>query len=274
MYQAIVIDDEKWVVRSLVNTIQNQKWFQVVAEFYDGKSGLAYLRVHRPELCFVDVRLPDISGLEILKAANEEELPTLFIVISGHAEFAYAQKAMLHNAISYCLKPFSSSELMDAMKKAWDILEDKKEEAIRISNLSQQAEIAAASDHENQPEPEHFVPMHLSSDHHSVQQMINYTEKHYTEDISIQNLASYCSINANYASQLFKQKMGFSFVSYLKKLRMEHASWLLTHTDKTVFLIADEVGYNNYFYFAKVFKKTTGKTPTEYRSSHRGEVTT
>lgn len=117
MYQAIVIDDEKWVVKSLIATIKNQDYFEITTEFYDGLSGLEYIRIHQPALAFVDVRLPGMGGLEILQAAHAEGLSTLFIMISGHAEFAYAQKAMFHNAIGYCLKPFSRSELMDSCKR-------------------------------------------------------------------------------------------------------------------------------------------------------------
>lgn len=117
MYQAIVIDDEKWVVKSLIATIKNQDYFEITTEFYDGLSGLEYIRIHQPALAFVDVRLPGMGGLEILQAAHAEGLSTLFIMISGHAEFAYAQKAMFHNAIGYCLKPFSRSELMVPCKR-------------------------------------------------------------------------------------------------------------------------------------------------------------
>lgn len=42
MYQAIVIDDEKWVVKSLIATIKNQNYFEITTEFYDGLSGLEY----------------------------------------------------------------------------------------------------------------------------------------------------------------------------------------------------------------------------------------
>lgn len=97
--------------------------------------------------------------------------------------------------------------------------------------------------------------------------MINYTEQHYREDISIQDLSERCSINANYASQIFKQEMGITFVSYLTSLRINHATWLLSNTEQTVFLIATQVGYNDYFYFAKVFKKVMGCTPTAYRKN-------
>lgn len=50
MYQAIVIDDEKWVVKSLIATIKNQDYFEITTEFYDGLSGLEYIRIHQPAL--------------------------------------------------------------------------------------------------------------------------------------------------------------------------------------------------------------------------------
>lgn len=52
MYQAIVIDDEKWVVKSLIATIKNQDYFEITTEFYDGLSGLEYIRIHQPALAF------------------------------------------------------------------------------------------------------------------------------------------------------------------------------------------------------------------------------
>ena len=73
MYQAIVIDDEKWVVKSLIATIRDQEYFEITAEFYDGLSGLEYIRAHEPCLAFVDVRLPGMGGLDILQAAHAEK---------------------------------------------------------------------------------------------------------------------------------------------------------------------------------------------------------
>lgn len=253
MYQAIIIDDEKWVVKSLIATIKNQEYFEIAGEFYDGLSGLEYIRANKPDLAFVDVRMPVMGGLDILQTVHAEGLPTLFIMISGHAEFAYAQKALFHNAIGYCLKPFSRSELMDSMQKAFSLLQELE--------TSKKEELPFVSDSKR------FVPKHLTSTHRSVQMIIDYTEKNYQNNISIQELADHCFINANYASQIFKQEMGISFINYLTSLRMDHAIWLLTHTDSTVFLIATQVGYMDYFYFAKVFKKVVGCTPTAYRKN-------
>ena len=110
-YRAIIIDDEKWVVRSLVSTIRDQQYFNIIGEAYDGISGMEMIEELKPELAFVDIRIPGMSGLDILNAANTKKLDTLFIVISGYAEFAYALKAMYHNAIGYCLKPSLKASL-------------------------------------------------------------------------------------------------------------------------------------------------------------------
>lgn len=255
MYHAIIIDDEKWVVKSLIATIRDQEYFDITGEFYDGVSGLSYIRQEAPDLAFVDVRLPGLGGLDILQAVQAEHLHTLFIMISGHAEFAYAQKAMFHNAIGYCLKPFSRSELVDAMCKASRILDLKKDPA-GMGEAQDEAQ-----------DPSVFRPKHLTSSHKSIKVIIEYTEKHFKENISIHDLAARCAINANYASQLFKQETGISYIRYLTDMRIDYAAHLLMHTDETVFSIADQAGYSDYFYFAKVFKKIKGCTPTDYRKS-------
>ena len=185
-----------------------------------------------------------MSGLEILQEANRLSLKTLFIVISGHAEFAYAQKAMLHNAIGYCLKPFSRSELSDSIQKALTILEKQNEPA---------------------PVTETAPSVQVLSRGNFVSAMIDYINSHYMEDISIQTLADLCSINPNYAGQLFKQKMNQTFNSYLSNFRIQKAEKLLVDTDMPIALVAASVGYQDYFYFAKVFKRMTGMIPSEYR---------
>ena len=220
MYQAIIVDDEKWVVKSLTATLdamQVMEQFHIVAELYDGLSAIRYIKEQQPDLAFVDVRLPGMSGLEILQEANRLSLKTLFIVISGHAEFAYAQKAMLHNAIGYCLKPFSRSELSDSVQKALTILEKQNEPA---------------------PVTETAPSVQILSRGNFVSAMIDYINSHYMEDISIQTLADLCSINPNYAGQLFKQKMNQTFNSYLSNFRIQKAEKLLVDTDMPIALLA------------------------------------
>lgn len=255
MYQAIIVDDEKWVVKSLTATLgsmQVMDQFHIAAELYDGLSAIRYIKEQQPDLAFVDVRLPGMSGLEILQESNRLGLKTLFIIISGHAEFAYAQKAMLHNAIGYCLKPFSRSELSDSIQKASQLLEKRKEAALPAAKTDSSVPVLSRGN---------FVSI-----------MVDYINTHYMEDISTQTLADLCSINPNYAGQLFKQKMNQTFSNYLSNLRIQKAEKLLVDTDMPIALVAASVGYQDYFYFAKVFKKLTGSTPSSYRHEEEPDL--
>jgi two-component system, response regulator YesN len=251
LYNAVIIDDEKWVVKSLAATIKDQEYFKISGEAYDGLSGLELIKQVKPELAFVDIQMPGMGGLDLLKAVNElHTVSTLFIIISGYAEFAYVQKAMFHNAIGYCLKPFSRSELLDSMLKAYQVLEKLPKNTV--------PETVEAYDNSARL---------IKVENKMVQNMLNYTNSQYANDISIQDLADLCSINPNYASQLFSQEVGETFSSYLTNLRIDKSIRLLSNTDLPVSVIALQVGYRDYFYFAKVFKKITGVTPTTYRNN-------
>lgn len=248
MYRAVIIDDEKWVIRSLTATIKDQEYFEIIGEAYDGISGFELIKEQKPDLAFVDIQMPGMGGLELLQTSNDSNLNTLFIMISGYAEFAYVQKAMFHDAIGYCLKPFSKSELFDAILKAFHNLKLKKKEE-------------AESEKENKLNP-NFVKVNNKL----VQAMLDYTNEHYSKDISIQDLAELCSINSNYASQLFSQEVNITFTTYLTNLRIHMATQLLEQGDLPIATISSQIGYHDYFYFAKVFKKVTGVTPTAYRN--------
>ena len=248
MYRAIIIDDEKWVIRSLIATIKGQDYFEIIGEAYDGISGLELIKEHKPDLAFVDIQMPGMGGLELLQTSHDSNSNTLFIMISGYAEFAYAQKAMFYDAIGYCLKPFSKSELFDAIYKAFYYLESKDK-----------VEAEPAKDSKKNPN-------YIKVNNKLVQTMLDYTNDHYFEDISIQNLAVLCSINSNYASQLFSKEVNKTFSTYLTNLRIYMSTQLLIQGDLPVATISTQIGYHDYFYFAKVFKKVTGVTPTSYRN--------
>ena len=98
--------------------------------------------------------------------------------------------------------------------------------------------------------------------------LLTYVSSHYKENISLGSAGEALHMNPNYVSQLFRKEAGISFVHYVTKLRMDEAERLLVTTSQPVTQIADEVGYQDYFYFLKNFRKITGKTPTQYRKDH------
>lgn len=98
-----------------------------------------------------------------------------------------------------------------------------------------------------------------------VTRTLTYIENHYSENCSLERVASEIGLNPEYFSRLFKQNMGQTFSTFLTNYRMEAAKKLLTDTQNSISEIAEKVGYQNLAYFSRVFKKNTGQTPFEYR---------
>ena len=107
-----------------------------------------------------------------------------------------------------------------------------------------------------------------SSDQSIAKSMQEYVDRHYAEDISRNTLTDIFYLDPDYASKLFKKETGLSFKNYIINKRIDIAKNLLTTTDLPINTVADNVGYGNYSYFTRLFKKVTDMTPAEYRNIH------
>jgi len=96
-------------------------------------------------------------------------------------------------------------------------------------------------------------------------QVIRYMEEHYSENMTRELIAHMFHYSVPYVSKRFKQETGSSLIDYLIRIRMENAIQALTHTDATMQQVAAGVGYDDAFYFAKLFKKYTGMTPKQFK---------
>lgn len=102
----------------------------------------------------------------------------------------------------------------------------------------------------------------------TVSSIVDYVNSHYRDtDISLKKIAYVFSYTEKYLSSLFKKQMNVGFNSYLNNLRVQYAQELIEKNEKSVSKIATLCGYSDAMYFSKVFKKYTGKTPTEYIKS-------
>ncbi|MGG3311726.1 helix-turn-helix domain-containing protein [Paenibacillus sp. 2KB_20] len=100
---------------------------------------------------------------------------------------------------------------------------------------------------------------------HVLQRALLYIGQKYKEDISMEQSAEYVNLSPYYFSKLFKLHTGENFIDYVTRLRIEEAKRLIGEHRLSLKEICFEVGYNDPNYFSRVFKKTTGITPSEYR---------
>jgi two-component system response regulator YesN len=94
--------------------------------------------------------------------------------------------------------------------------------------------------------------------------IVDYLRKNYSEDISLASVAELFHLNKNYLCQLFKQKTGKNFHDYIIQIRIEKAKELLRQSNQNISVICELVGFANPSYFAKTFKETVGMKPSEY----------
>lgn len=95
--------------------------------------------------------------------------------------------------------------------------------------------------------------------------MMKYIDTHLSEGFSLQQLAKEINMNANYLGQIFKRETGKTYTTYVTELRIERAKEMLRTEDSSISDIATSLGFNDYFYFLKTFKRITGMTPKQFR---------
>ncbi|MCU7495924.1 MAG: response regulator [Ignavibacteria bacterium] len=130
---AIIIDDEPLAREIIKAYLKSIPQVEVTSECSNGFEGIKAINEFKPDLIFLDVQMPKISGFEMLELLDE--LP---VVIFTTAYDQYALKAFETNAADYLLKPFSEERLKEAISKASLFLSDKKKNSETISKVFEQ----------------------------------------------------------------------------------------------------------------------------------------
>jgi two-component system, LuxR family, response regulator FixJ len=118
-----VVEDDDGVV-SLIGTLLKS----VGLKMKSFSNAQDYLKVHDPESCgclLVDVRLPGISGLELLEKLNEQSNALPVVMMTGYGDISMAVRSMQKGAINFITKPFNSQVLLDEIQRACSISQKK-----------------------------------------------------------------------------------------------------------------------------------------------------
>jgi DNA-binding NtrC family response regulator len=129
MQRILVIDDEE-AIRDLLKDFLESRGYEVTTTG-DGESGLSMLKEEKFDLYLLDLMMPGISGLDVLKAATEEKISVPSIVITAFASVQTAVEAMQSGAFDYITKPFVLEDVDIAIKRALDVSR-LQEENVRL----------------------------------------------------------------------------------------------------------------------------------------------
>lgn len=247
MQRVFLVDDEPWVLLGLKNLIDwEAAGYVICGEATDGLKAWERINRLKPDVVFSDIRIPGFSGIELLKKIREEELKIEVVLISGYSEFEYARSGIQYGCAEYLLKPVYEEDLLECLEK----LKKRNTETHEVLQDCMQL---------SEGDGKRF-----KSETKIAEEMLQHMQEHYCE-VTQQELAVLFSLSNSAVSQMIKKHTGKNYSEHLLEIRILKAQELLRQTDESIEKIAELVGYNDYFYFTKVFKKATGISPSSFR---------
>ena len=127
MYKILVVDDENLIRQGIIAQLNFLNYeFEKIVEADTGKTALKIMEDVKPDIVITDISMPEMDGLSFVEEAKKIKGNTRFILLSGYAEFSYAQKAISLGISEYLLKPVSQAKLKESIDKAVSELKNQK----------------------------------------------------------------------------------------------------------------------------------------------------
>jgi len=381
LFKLLIVEDGIPLLDKMANNIDWEANEYLLSTATNGLEALPILVQEDIDIMVTDIRMPKMDGMELIKKGLEIKPDLKTVIISGHAEFEYAQQSIRLGVTDYLLKPFRSQSLLEVVNKIKDDLLNQRKEQAELDNIRESIvnelkvdsekdrfrklfdstiseefyqkhavifdnqklfqnlksgtkedidasikmliesltlfnikedefylfinsivllafrslnemgftveELLEKMDFAQQLPAEEFTVEKFNkwihdffhSLHQAVQnnnlsfnkKVINeiktFVKENFAKGITLGELAHKFNMSSSNLSQLFLRIEGMNFTEYLNELRVNKAKELLKTTDLKIYSIADQVGFNDSYYFSSWFKKIVGVSPTTYREN-------
>lgn len=263
----LIVDDNVSTLNTLTGSLD---WKELgIRDVYTAQTADEALRVFsdkQVDILLCDIEMPGTDGLSLVRRLREAGNQVVCLFLTAHAEFYYAQQAIELNSIDYILKPFSIADVTEKLRSAISLCRERAENSSYIKYGKLWVD---SQDSLSKESREKLVSRENEEEHRGVQQAKEYMKEHYTEQISLAEIAEYVNYNPSYLSTIFKRHEGIPPLDYLTNVRIRQARLLLACNDFSIGDIATMVGFQSISYFNRTFKKVVGQTPGEYKASIR-----
>ncbi len=235
--RVLLVDDEIMIREGFKRLFDWDEYgCEVVGEAADGMEALSRIDTLLPDIVIMDINIPILNGLKVIQLARIKHPEIAFVIVSGYDDFSYCREALRLKITDYILKPVNYEEFGACIDN------------LKIALFQNQTSRQSAQQEER-----------------PIQSLTRYLQEHLDEEISLTVLAEEFHLSAQYISQLFKSEIGVGFLAYLTNIRIEQAKKLLLGTNLSIAEVSERSGYGDYRVFTKVFKKSEGITPSQYR---------
>lgn len=259
MLHILVAEDELSHRKGLLSLLKKLRPEWILFEASNGIAARQIVYEKRINVLITDVRMPLLNGIDLLKSYSDMPEKPITIILSAYDLFEYAQKALSYGAFDYLLKPIDEDKILSMIEKVEKEIERRK-----------QQEMGYVVAHKVNARTNAIIQEDIESI--ILQSCIESIEQNYgNSDFSLQDIAKEHNFSVSYFSSWFKKHTGENFNHYLTQLRLERAKRLIKEGNK-IYEVAEAVGYADVKYFCRVFKKTFGKTPDEYRHIKEGDI--
>lgn len=248
-YKLLIAEDEP-IERDALSKTLNTHLGEYITIHAAGSGSDAVELFHResPEIAILNIEMPDISGLDVAKTIRESGKLCAILFTTDQDRFSYAKQAIALRALDYIPKPYDREKLILSVQEA-------------IQNLGRWGTILPDAHPEPEETPEDTRLAIVRED------ISAYIDAHYMEELSMKNVAHAMNYSDAYFCKLFKQCFHVNFSTYLNEYRIGKAKEMMRNPRITIKEISISCGYTDSNYFARVFKRITSRTPTEYRLS-------
>lgn len=250
MIKIVVADDEP-IERAVIKKILD-RGLEGEAEILLASNGREAYEIFEKEKCdmaLLDIAMPGMTGLDAAQKIREKDEQAIIIFLTAFDEFDYARQAIRVQALDYLLKPVADDELLTVI-----------EEGMRMIRMEIKRALPSFSGEDMDKDSMADVKKSVIK-----KQISDYIEENYINDLSLTDVAGALHYSDPYFCKIFKDCFGKSFILYLTELRIEKSKELLMDLTVNVKDISEKVGFRDSNYYAKVFKRMEGMTPSEYR---------
>ncbi|MCF7916388.1 MAG: response regulator [Candidatus Omnitrophica bacterium] len=230
-YSILLVDDDREFQREFIASFDNYS----IVPASSGEEALKILSgPHEIDLVLLDVMLPGQRGTEILKKLKKTKPELKVIILTGYSNKDIAIEALKADADDYLEKPLD-------LEKAVVIFEQYLKYGTKRNKLG------------------------TSSIEEKIARVKEYVQRNYHTQVSLNDAAKIVFLSPKYLSRVFAKVTGQGFNQFKLSCKIDKAKELLQGSSLTIEQISYELGYQNIESFVRIFKKFTGKRPTQFR---------
>ena len=239
MHTAYLVDDDRltidryWSKRQLFMDCG----FEICGAQSNPLIALDEIHALRPDVVISDLKMPELSGIGLFEELQRELFKPLFVIVSAYSDYKDIRKLFLTHGFDYLVKPVADCDLVDLLNRVEN----------RLNCVT--------------PIVERLTPSKR------LDEIIGFLREFSHLNHTTQSIGERFSLTPGGVCNLFSRHLGITFSAFMNTMRMERAENLLLTTYKPVKEISVLCGYSDAVYFARVFNKTHGMSPTRFRET-------